>query len=107
MTLMVLPETLTGTCTGTCTRLPEATPGDFTAVPSAVAPPWAEATPVPATARPPATRVMVAAFFRFFTLGLPPCGTHRGVRRGTPCRTDHRGRGYAIRATSTRQYESQ
>src|SRR5690606_26886995 len=67
MTLTVLPETLTGMSTGTWMTLPETTPGEPAAMPSAWAPSVAEAMPVPAASSPPAIIVTAAAFFRFFT----------------------------------------
>src|SRR5690242_7723029 len=102
ITLTVLPTAFTGMWIGAWMTLPETTPGEPTALPSAWAE-WAEARPVPAASRPPATIVTAAAFFRFFTSK----SSLRSLRqvRSTHWRTSRIHRGCAVRGTYTRRYE--
>src|SRR5689334_8499534 len=88
--LTVLPQTLTGTETGTWTTLPEMTPGEPIAAPSACE--LAMAEPAPAALRPAAARETAATFLGAFigislvllyvepdALGVPP--EQRDLRR--------------------------
>ncbi|TXS67954.1 hypothetical protein EAO76_35010 [Streptomyces sp. sk2.1] len=67
ITSTVLPHTLTGTCTGTCTVLPEPTPGEPTAAPSAEV--SANAYPPDAARMPDAAAITSTLLLKAFRIG--------------------------------------
>ncbi len=70
-TFTVLPHTFTGTCTGSWTVLPEITPGEPAADPSAAAPSDAKADPGTVTAQAPEAATASTPYRVTLLIGFP------------------------------------